>query len=128
MIQQRLQFILCQVENSLRFKNRRRYNIITQVVALKVHLISPACYSYLQSLECLCLPNQRNILKLCSNIGLESEFSSYLEKVTSNFTSLQRNVIIHMDEIHIKSDISYKGGKIIGSTLNSNEPTKTVLL
>ena len=31
-----------------------------------------------------------------------------------------------MDEIHIKSDISYKGGKIIGSTLDSNEPTKTV--
>ena len=125
-IQQRLQFILCQVENSLCFKNRRRYNIITQVIALKIHLLSPACYTYLQSLECISLPNQRNILKLCSNIGLESGFSSYLQKVTSNFTSLQRNVIIHMDEIHIKSDISYKGGKIIGSILNSNEPTKTV--
>ena len=125
-IQQRLQFILCQVENSLCFKNRRRYNIITQVIALKIHLLSPACYTYLQSLECISLPNQRNILKLCSNIGLESEFSSYLQKVTSNFTSLQRNVIIHMDAIHIKSDITYKGGKIIGSILNSNEPTKTV--
>ena len=31
-----------------------------------------------------------------------------------------------MDEIHIKSDVSYKGGKIIGSILNSDEPTKTV--
>ena len=30
-----------------------------------------------------------------------------------------------MDEIHIKSDISNKGGKIIGS-LNSDEATKTV--
>ena len=104
----------------------RRYNVITQVIALKMHLISPACYSYLQSLGCMCLPHPRNLLKLCSNIGLENEFSSYLETATTNFNSLQCNVIIHMDEIHIKSDISYKEGKIIGSTLDSNEPSKTV--
>ena len=100
-IQQRLQFILCQLENSC--KTSRRYNVIAQVIALKMHLISPACYSYLQSLGCMCLPHPRNLLKLCSNIGIENEFSSYLETATTNFKSLQRNVIIHIDEIHIKS-------------------------
>ena len=44
-IQQRLQFILCQVENSFLYKKRRRYNILTQVIALKTHLISPARYT-----------------------------------------------------------------------------------
>ena len=77
-----------------------------------MHLISPACYSYLQSLGCMCLPHPRNLLKLCSNIGLENEFSSYLETATINFNSLQRNVIIHMDEIHIKSDISFREEKL----------------
>ena len=33
-----------------------------------------------------------------------------------------------MDEIHVKSDISYKGGKIFGSNLDSGDATKTVLL
>ena len=31
-----------------------------------------------------------------------------------------------MDEIHVKSDISYKGGKIFGSNLDSDDRTKTV--
>ena len=31
-----------------------------------------------------------------------------------------------MDEIHIKSDISYKGGRIFASNLTPEDPTKTV--
>ena len=31
-----------------------------------------------------------------------------------------------MDEIHVKSDISYKGGKILCSNLDPDNPTKTV--
>ena len=34
----RLQFITCQLQNSLVSKNRRRYNILTQVLSLKTHL------------------------------------------------------------------------------------------
>ena len=59
----RLQFIQCQLENSLVPKNRRRYNILTQVLALKTHLISPACYKYLQELPCLSLPNFNTLEK-----------------------------------------------------------------
>ena len=38
-----LQFQLCQLRNLCVPKNRRRYNTITQVTALKAHLISPTC-------------------------------------------------------------------------------------
>ena len=31
-----------------------------------------------------------------------------------------------MDEIHIKSDISYQGGKLVGPNLNPDYPTKTL--
>ena len=31
-----------------------------------------------------------------------------------------------MDEIHVKPDISYKGGKIIGSNIFPEDPTQTV--
>ena len=53
----RLQFINCQLENSLIPKNRRRYNILTQILSLKTHLISPTCYRYLQRMSCLSLPH-----------------------------------------------------------------------
>ena len=36
---EKLQFIICQLENTLIPKNRRRYNVITQIMAIKTHLI-----------------------------------------------------------------------------------------
>ena len=47
----KLQFILCQLDNTFTPKNRRRYNIVTQIMSIKTHLISPACYAYLQGLR-----------------------------------------------------------------------------
>ena len=32
-----------------------------------------------------------------------------------------------MDEIHVKSELTYKAGKVIGFSGNFNEPTRTVL-
>ena len=58
-----LQFVINQLENLLVPKNHRRYNLITLVLALKCQLISPACYRYLQSLDCVSLPHH-----LLSNI------------------------------------------------------------
>ena len=123
----RLQFILCQLENAIVPKNRRKYNILTQVVALKSHLISPICYNYLQSLECLSLPHHRNLQKLYTNIGIEDDYIVFLKQATEQFTHQQRNVIIQMDEIHVKSDLTYKAGKIFGSSGDLNEPTRTIL-
>ena len=31
-----------------------------------------------------------------------------------------------MDEVHVRSDISYKGGRIFGPNLSPDNPTKTV--
>ena len=53
----RLQFVLCQLRNSIVPKNRRRYNVLTQILSLKTHLISPASYQYLQSISCISLPH-----------------------------------------------------------------------
>ena len=36
----KLQFILCQLDNTFIPKNRRRYNIIKQILSIKTHLIS----------------------------------------------------------------------------------------
>ena len=34
--------------------------------------------------------------------------------------------LMQMDEIHVKSDVTYKGGKIYGSSLSPEDPIKTV--
>ena len=122
----RLQFILGQLENVGIYKKRRRYNVITQILAIKTHLVSPASYKFLQSSECISFPHVHTLEKLYSSFGLENDSCTYLSQVTSSFSSQEKNVIIQMDEIHVKSDISYKGGEIFGPNLSPENPTRTV--
>ena len=122
----RLARLHCQLDNSIVSKTRRRYNIITQVLALKSHLISPSCYNYLQSLDCLALPHYHTLEKLHSSFGLDSEYITYLNQAAVNFSPQEKNVIVQMDEIYVPSDVFYMGGEIIGSCLNPDDPIKTV--
>ena len=121
-----LQFIINQLENLLVLKNHRRYNLITLVLALKCQLISPACYRYLQSLDCISLPHHSTLQRLYSNIGLDSEFTCFLQQSTIDFNYMERCVIMQMDEVHVKSEYTYKGGKIIGAPMQPDYPAKTV--
>ena len=82
----RLQFIICQLQNSLVPKNRRRYNVLTQILSLKTHLISPVSYQYLQSMSCLSLPHPSTSQKLYSSFFLENEFFTYLKQDTQSFS------------------------------------------
>ena len=89
-------------------------------MAIKTHLISPACYKYLQSLNCISLPHVYTLEKLYASCGLENDFCTYLRHATSCFSPEGKNVIVQMDEIHFRSDISYKGGKIYGPNLTQS--------
>ena len=94
-----LQFIECQLKNVLVHKNRRRYNVITQVMALKAHLIFPACYRYLQSLDCLSLPHPQTLQKFYSKFGLESDFSADFSNSDSRRTCEFLHIIINVWKI-----------------------------
>ena len=122
----RLQFVLCQLRNSIVPKNKRGYNVLTQILSLKTHIISPASYQYLQSISCISLPHSNTLQKLYSSFGLENVFFTFLKQYTQSFSLEQRHVIIPMDEIHVKSDISYKGGILFASNLDPENHTRTV--
>ena len=122
----RLQFILCQLDNVLIAKTMRRNNIETLVLSLECQLISPVCHKYLKSLDCLSLPHLSTLKRLYLNFGLDAEFSNYLKQSITQFNKWDRNVVIQLDEIDVKSTFTYKGGKIIGSSLNPTDPAKTV--
>ena len=123
----RLTFIHCQLENVLVPKTRRKYNVLTTLLSLKCELISPAAYRYLQSLDCISLPHHSTLHRFSKNIGLENDFISHLKQSTFLFNQQQRPVSLHMDEIHLKSEHSYKGGKIIGSSNSPNKLAKTIM-
>ena len=122
-----LKFLLCQLENILIPKSRRRYNVVAMVLALKAHLISSTCYNYIQSLNYIILPHPSTLRRLYGAIGLECELKTYLIASTEKFNSQERNVTLHLDEIHVKSEFSYTGGRILGSSANHTEAANTVL-
>ena len=53
-------------------------------------------------------------MKIKNSIGLESEYTKILGEVATTFDDLERHVILHMDEVHIRSDASYEGGRVLG--------------
>ena len=120
----RLNFLLDQLKYLIVDKHGRRYNILTQVFGLKFHGNYPACYRHIQGSNCLILPHERNLLKIKNSIGLE--YTKILKEVASTFNDLERHVILQMDEVHIRSDASYKGGTVIGSIDNPDDPHTTV--
>ena len=98
------------------------------VLALKSHFISSTCYNYLQSLNCLIFPHPATLRKLYGTIGLECELKTYLMASTAKFNNQERNVTLNLDEIHVKSEFSYTGGRILGSSSTRTEAANTVLV
>ena len=60
-----------------------------------------------------------------TKFGQHSEYITFLEKATSDFNQKERNVIFQMDEIHVKSEFTYNGGIVIGTSQNITDPAKT---
>ena len=83
----KLQFILCQLDNTFTPKNRRRYNIVKQIMSIKTHLISPACYAYLQGLECLSQPHVQTLRNCTLHLVLKMISKQLLALVQKRKTS-----------------------------------------
>ena len=72
-------------------------------------------------------------------MGLDIYFIDYLKVSCKAFNKYKRNIILQLDEIHVKTDYTYKGGKIFGSSCinwdldeaeevsSECDPAKTVL-
>ena len=89
-----------------------------------MHLIctykSPACYEEVRKV--LCLPSKHLIRDISSNIRVDS--GNVCQKyLTSKAALLQPNelkVNIQLDEIHIKSNVAYQNGKLVGHAENQS--------
>ena len=57
---------------------------------------------------------------------MAGEFLKILNEITSNFTKRDRQIILQMDEVHIRSDLCYKGDRVLGSIENTRDPRITI--
>ena len=79
------------------------------ILSLKSHLSSHACYKQLRNMDCISLPHESSLRRLYSSFGLDTEFLTFFKAETNDFNQFERHLCLNMDEIHIKSNITYKG-------------------
>ena len=64
---------------------RRKYSVITQILAFRAHVMSPSSYRFLRALDCRLLPHQNILQRLYSEVGLESYFHKFNMKTASKY-------------------------------------------
>lgn len=98
----------------------RRYSIDMLIYAFNLYHKSPACYEEVKKV--LILPSKHLIRDISSNFRVDSGnvCQKYLKSKASLLQPNELKVNIQLDEIHIKSNIVYQNGKLLGCAENHN--------
>lgn len=123
-------FLMEQVELMTLMKNKIRYSNQTLLWCIKLLMQSSSSYKQLYESEIITIPHYRNLQKIINQRSIKSVHKNPLQYIEVNVNLLkdfEKIVVLQMDEIHINSLFSYKGGSIIGgSSVNSNKNATSV--
>ena len=116
---QEIRYFLIQQLELLNTKPKQRgFSSDSLIMAFSLHFKSPNVYEFLRN-SILILPSARLLRKLPGNISPHFEdldANSYLKKKAQRLEDKELFVNLLLDEIHVKSLLTYKNGKLIGST------------
>ena len=92
---------------------------------------NPSLYTCLRDSGVLVFPHLNYLRKLSLSTGVkclskENSHEQFLRETFSSLRSEEKLVNVLLDEIHVKKGLSYKGGKIYGTSVNLDEPATTI--
>ena len=119
--QHTLHFLAEQLKLAFAAPKGRRYSLDMLICAFTLYHKSPSCY--LQILKLLCLPSVRLLRALSANltVGEGNASQQYLKGKAELLKSHEHLVNIQLDEIHIKSKVSYQNGKLVDNADNNDK-------
>ncbi|KAF2885617.1 hypothetical protein ILUMI_20559 [Ignelater luminosus] len=113
-------------------KSRLRYSWDLMLFCFLLHSISSHAYRFLRSSQKLKIPSTSTIGQVCGkfscNPQLKQNPKDLLRYVSSKFSLLSAEdklVILLMDEIHLKENLDYKSGNIVGNAFNDEKLAKS---
>ena len=122
-------FLTDQIKLSECDPHHRRYSSLVTHVSLQVYLASRSAYRILSPI--LALPSSVTLKKQLgkfSSVGGEGECRSTISTVLSKLHGGQKNCFILFDEVYIKPSIRYRGGHLIGYSVDKPTlPARTLL-
>ena len=92
------------------------------VVSTVINGVSPTCYRLIHGSNYIILTHDREPIEDEKHYWFRDRVYQILKEVATTFNDLQRHVILQMDKVHIRSDASYKGGRVNGSIDNPDDP------
>ena len=124
-----LQFLAEQLQLQSQSANNRRYSAFTVNIAISAYLRSRNCYAAFR--DTLALPHPKTIKNYFGKLGTPGSLEECSKVIATVFNKLEGSQIfckILFDEIHIKPSIRYRGGHVIGFSVDQEDkPAKTVL-
>ena len=109
--------------------NTRRYNPSTMNIAISSYLTSRNCYAAFR--DSIVLPHPKTIQNYIGRLGPPGSLEECSKVTNIVFKKLNGAKLfckILVDEIHIKASVRYRGGHVVGFSVDQpNKATKTVL-
>ena len=104
--------------------NPPRYSPELLVFASTMFYSNPSAYRYIRDSDYISLPHPDYLRKLSCNCqinstGFNDSHKRYLQQHLSGLSEEKKLVNLLIDEIHVKSKLSYKAGKITGAASNN---------
>lgn len=120
-----INFVMEQLTNMNVGKQQRRYSTDFLIMCSLIKSISPHCYKFIRNSEFFILPHESTLRRICSEFGVDPSkeqhnvnFLSYIRQKFSCLEEKEKFVTLMIDEIHIKSNFDYVGGKLLGMSFN----------
>lgn len=131
-VSKRLTFL--QEQFNLLFKKKVSYCVNTLVWFATLLFAFPGSYNYIRVAKLLTMPHPKYLNKFTFKLGvntsgLQSGHMDYLKKKVSVLEENEKLCCLLLDEIYVKPEITYKGGKVEGLVVNDQnapEPASTV--
>ena len=113
-------------------KGKPRYSCDFFLWACNLYFSNPSMYTFLRDSRVIIIPHPDYLRKLnlshAKSTYTEREHSHelFLREIFSSLRSEENMVNLLLDEMHVQKSLSYKAGKIIGASVNSNEAATSV--
>ena len=110
---------------------RNQYSTDLLIWASKIFYSYPTAYHCLRNSKRLILPHLNYLQRLLQSMGsletgLPAPNLQYLKEKFKHLNEHEKLIGVMMDEIYVKPEAEYSGGKIIGKAINSSDNAKTL--
>ncbi|XP_049774363.1 uncharacterized protein LOC126162092 [Schistocerca cancellata] len=121
-LKEQISFLKC------RSSTQFRYDTNSMIMWSLVHSISPHAYKFLRNTDSFSMPSPNTLSRLCSKLSTNPvieqqghQFMSYITNKVGTLSSDDKTVLLLMDEIHLKSQLDYKAGNVVGCAFNTEK-------